>query len=79
MANKLNIAIGAYIDKSLAKCFKKTKSAASKLGKAYRETNIKLAAVQQVDRYRQRLARLRQQQQQTEGANNSNKSTNTKT
>ncbi|MCX4025099.1 hypothetical protein [Spartinivicinus marinus] len=69
MANKLNIAIGAYIDKSLAKSFKKTESAASRLGKAYRETNKKLAAVRQVDQYRQRLARLRQQQQQAGGSN----------
>ncbi|MDE1465795.1 hypothetical protein [Spartinivicinus poritis] len=69
MANKLNIAIGAYIDKSLAKSFKKSESAASKLGKAYRETNKKLAAVRQVDQYRQRLARLRQQQQQAGGSN----------
>ncbi|WP_163832165.1 phage tail tape measure protein [Spartinivicinus ruber] len=69
MANKLNIAIGAYIDKSLVKSFKKTESAASKLGKAYRETNKKLAAVRQVDRYRQRLAQLRRQQQQAGGSN----------
>ncbi|WP_163830717.1 phage tail tape measure protein [Spartinivicinus ruber] len=69
MANKLNIAIGAYIDKSLAKSFKKTESATSKLGKAYRETNKKLAAVRQVDRYRQRLAQLRRQQQQAGGSN----------
>ncbi|MBU2714224.1 hypothetical protein, partial [Zooshikella harenae] len=58
----LNIAIGAFLDKSLGKSIKKSQSSAARLGRAYRETNKQLAAIREVNRYQNRLRELRQQQ-----------------
>ncbi|MGI0118321.1 hypothetical protein [Zooshikella sp. RANM57] len=61
----LNIAIGAFLDKSLGKSIKKSQASAAKLGKAYRETNKQLAAVKELNKYKAKLAELKGKQTTT--------------
>ncbi|RDH41677.1 hypothetical protein [Zooshikella ganghwensis] len=61
----LNIAIGAFLDKSLGKSIKKSQASAAKLGKAYRETNKQLAAVKDLNKYKNKLAELKTKQANT--------------
>ncbi|MBU2709314.1 hypothetical protein KCM76_25185 [Zooshikella marina] len=61
----LNIAIGAFLDKSLGKSIKKSQASAAKLGKAYRETNKQLAAVKEFNKYKAKLTELKGKQTTT--------------
>ncbi|RDH45820.1 hypothetical protein [Zooshikella ganghwensis] len=61
----LNIAIGAFLDKSLGKSIKKSQASAAKLGKAYRETNKQLAAVKDLNKYKNKLSELKAKQANT--------------
>ena len=61
----LNVSVGAIVDKSLGAAYKAATKSTKQLGKEYKETNKKLKATQDIQKYRRQLDALKKKQAET--------------